>query len=120
MEKIWKDRRMTALIDISRDNVQAIRDGSNDSGNAPSINALVGDDTTSRLIIDGDGILKVQGNTNTVFEGAVGIGVLAVTQGIALETNGPVRFQNKKQEVGNSIQSYWTLQSGRYCMERCP
>ena len=104
MEKIWKDRRMTALIDISRDNVQAIRDGLNDLGNALlSINALVGDDTTSRLIIDGDGILKVQGNTNTVFEGAVGIGVSAVTQGIALETNGPVRFKNKKQEVGNSI-----------------
>ena len=42
---------MTALIDISRDNVQAIRDGLNDLGNALlSINALVGDDTTSRLI----------------------------------------------------------------------
>ena len=50
---------MTALVNISADNVQVIRDGLNDLGNAPSINALVGDDTTSRLIIDGDGILRV-------------------------------------------------------------
>ena len=104
MEKIWKDRRMTALVDISTENVQVIKDGLNDLGNALlSINALVGDDTTSRLIIDAGGVLRVQGNTDTVFEGAVGIGVSKVTSGVALETNGPVRFQNKKQEVGNSI-----------------
>tara|TARA_B100000902_G_C27123637_1_gene819965 strand:- start:445 stop:864 length:420 start_codon:yes stop_codon:yes gene_type:complete len=95
---------MTALVDISNENVQVIKDGLNDLGNALlSINALVGDDTTSRIIIDAGGVLKVQGNTDTVFEGAIGIGVSKVTSGIALETNGPVRFQNKKQEVGDSI-----------------
>jgi len=95
---------MTALVDISIENVQAIKDGLNDLGNALlSINALVGDDTTSRIIIDGGGVLRVQGNTNTVFDGAVGIGVDSVTAGVALETNGPVRFQNKKQEVGDGI-----------------
>ena len=104
MEKIWKDRRMTALVDISTENVQAIRDGLNDLGNALlSINALVGDDSSSRIIIDGGGVLRVQGTTDTVFDGAVGVGVSSVTAGVALETNGPVRFQNKKQEVGNSI-----------------
>jgi len=104
VEKIWKDRRMTALVDISNENVQVIKDGLNDLGNALlSINALVGDDSTSRIIIDAGGVLKVQGNTDTVFEGAIGIGVSKVTSGIALETNGPVRFQNKKQEVGDSI-----------------
>ena len=95
---------MTALVNISNENVQVIKDGLNDLGNALlSINALVGDDTTSRIIIDAGGVLKVQGNTDTVFEGAIGIGVSKVTSGIALETNGPVRFQNKKQEVGDSI-----------------
>tara|TARA_B100000927_G_scaffold239308_1_gene200387 strand:- start:255 stop:674 length:420 start_codon:yes stop_codon:yes gene_type:complete len=95
---------MTALVDISNENVQVIKDGLNDLGNALlSINALVGDDSTSRIIIDAGGVLKVQGNTDTVFEGAIGIGVSKVTSGIALETNGPVRFQNKKQEVGDSI-----------------
>ena len=104
MEKIWKDRRMTALVNISVENVQAIRDGLNDLGNALlSINALVGDDSTSRIIIDGGGVLRVQGTTDTVFDGAVGVGVSTVTPGVALETNGPVRFQNKKQEVGNGI-----------------
>ena len=95
---------MTALVDISTENVQAIRDGLNDLGNALlSINALVGDDSSSRIIIDGGGVLRVQGTTDTVFDGAVGVGVSSVTAGVALETNGPVRFQNKKQEVGNSI-----------------
>ena len=71
---------MTALVNISADNVHAIKEGLNDLGNALlSINAIAGDDTTSRLIIDGGGILKVQGNTDTVFEGSVGIGVSAVT-----------------------------------------
>jgi hypothetical protein len=104
MEKIWKDRSMTALVNISPDNVLAIREGLNDLGNALlSINAIAGDDTTSRLVIDSDGILKVQGNTDTVFEGSVGIGVSAVTNGVSLETNGPVRFQNKRLEVGNGV-----------------
>ena len=95
---------MTALVNISADNVLAIREGLNGLGNALlSINAIAGDDTTSRLVIDGGGVLKVQGTTDTVFEGSVGIGVSAVTNGISLETNGPVRFQNKKMEVGNGI-----------------
>ena len=59
---------MTALINISSNNVEAIRDGLNDLGNALlSINTIAGDDTTSRLIIDGDGALRVQGTSNTVF-----------------------------------------------------
>ena len=104
MEKIWEDRSMTALVNISSDNVLAIREGLNGLGNALlSINAIVGDDTSSRLIIDGGGTLKVQGNTDTIFEGSVGIGVSAVTNGVSLETNGPVRFQNKRQEVGDGI-----------------
>ena len=95
---------MTALVNISSDNVLAIREGLNGLGNALlSINAIVGDDTSSRLIIDGGGTLKVQGNTDTIFEGSVGIGVSAVTNGVSLETNGPVRFQNKRQEVGDGI-----------------
>ena len=74
------------------------------TGNALlSINQIAGDDTTSRLIIDGGGTLKVQGSSNTVFEGSVGIGVSAVSNGVALETNGPVKFQNKKMEVGDGI-----------------
>ena len=47
---------MTALVNISADNVHAIKEGLNDLGNALlSINAIAGDDTTSRLIIDGGG-----------------------------------------------------------------
>ena len=60
---------MTALVNISSDNVLAIREGLNGLGNALlSINAIVGDDTSSRLIIDGGGTLKVQGNTDTIFD----------------------------------------------------
>tara|TARA_B100000035_G_scaffold314503_1_gene330987 strand:- start:2120 stop:2566 length:447 start_codon:yes stop_codon:yes gene_type:complete len=104
MEKIWKDRRMTALVDISAENVFAIREGLNDLGNALlSINKIAGDDSSSRLVIDGGGILKVQGLQDTVFEGNVGIGVSAVTNGISLETSGPVKFQNKKMEVGDGV-----------------
>ncbi len=104
---------MTALVNISADNVLAIREGLNGLGNALlSINAIAGDDTTSRLVIDGGGVLKVQGNTDTVFEGSVGIGVSAVTNGISLETNGPVRFQNKKMEVGNSIPTIGLFNQG--------
>lgn len=95
---------MTALVNISADNVLAIREGLNDLGNALlSINKIAGDDTSSRLIIDGGGILKVQGNTDTVFEGNVGIGVSAVTNGVSFETNGPVKFQRKKMEVGDGV-----------------
>lgn len=104
METIWEDRSMTALVNISADNVLAIREGLNDLGNALlSINKIAGDDTSSRLIIDGGGILKVQGNTDTVFEGNVGIGVSAVTNGVSFETNGPVKFQRKKMEVGDGV-----------------
>ena len=104
METIWEDRSMTALVNISADNVLAIREGLNDLGNALlSINKIAGDDTSSRLIIDGGGILKVQGNTDTVFEGNVGIGVSAVTNGVSFETNGPVKFQSKKMEVGDGV-----------------
>jgi hypothetical protein len=104
METIWEDRSMTALVNISADNVLAIKEGLNSLGNALlSINQIAGDDTTSRLIIDGGGTLKVQGSSNTVFEGSVGIGVSTVSNGIALETNGPVKFQNKKMEVGDGI-----------------
>ena len=95
---------MTALINISSNNVEAIRDGLNDLGNALlSINTIAGDDTTSRLIIDGGGALRVQGTSNTIFEGNVGIGVSTVSNGICLEVNGPIRFQNKRQEVGQGI-----------------
>ena len=95
---------MTALVNISADNVLAIREGLNGLGNALlSINAIAGDDTSSRLIIDGGGTLKVQGTSNTVFEGNVGIGVSSVSNGVSLETSGPVKFQSKKMEVGNGI-----------------
>ena len=95
---------MTALVDISAENVFAIREGLNDLGNALlSINKIAGDDSSSRLVIDGGGILKVQGLQDTVFEGNVGIGVSAVTNGISLETSGPVKFQNKKMEVGDGV-----------------
>ena len=104
MEKIWKDRSMTALVKISAENVLAIREGLNDLGNALlSINKIAGDDSSSRLIIDGGGILKVQGTTDTIFEGSLGVGVSTVTNGVSIETNGPVKFQNKKMEVGNGI-----------------
>jgi len=104
---------MTALVNISADNVLAIKEGLNSLSNALlSINTIAGDDTSSRLIIDGAGTLKVQGTTDTVFEGSVGIGVSAVTNGISLETNGPVRFQNKKMEVGNSIPTIGLFNQG--------
>ena len=61
---------------------------------------------------DFTGSLKVQGTTDTVFEGSVGIGVSAVTNGISLETNGPVRFQNKKMEVGNGIPTIGLFNQG--------
>tara|TARA_B100000925_G_scaffold133365_1_gene99701 strand:- start:61 stop:507 length:447 start_codon:yes stop_codon:yes gene_type:complete len=104
METIWKDRSMTSLVNISAENVFAIREGLNDLGNALlSINKIAGDESSSRLIIDSGGILKVQGLQDTVFEGNVGIGVSAVTNGVSLETSGPVKFQNKKMEVGDGI-----------------
>tara|TARA_B110000503_G_C7128683_1_gene405843 strand:+ start:1240 stop:1659 length:420 start_codon:yes stop_codon:yes gene_type:complete len=95
---------MTSLINISAENVGAIRDGLNELGNALlSINRVAGDDNSSRLVIDGGGSLRVQGTSDTVFEGGVGIGVSSVTNGISLETNGPVKFQGKTFTVGNSI-----------------
>ena len=95
---------MTSLINISPDNVGAIRDGLNELGNALlSIHRVAGDDNSSRLVIDGSGSLRIQGTSDTVFEGGVGIGVSSVTNGISLETSGPVKFQGKTFTVGNAV-----------------
>ena len=91
---------MTRLHNINTNSVAMIRDGLNDLGEAMlSINTIAGD-SNSRIVIDGDGNVRVAGST--IHEGSVGIGVNSVSQGVDLETAGAVKFQGKKFEVGNS------------------
>lgn len=91
---------MTRLHNINTTSVEAVRDGLNQLGEAMlSINAIAGD-SDSRIVIDGDGNVRVAGST--IHEDSVGIGVNSVSEGVDLETAGAVKFQGKKFEVGNS------------------
>jgi len=59
--------------------------------------------TSSKLVVEADGTLKIQGETSTIVKGNLGIGVSNVPNELSLETERPVKFQGKKFEVGNKI-----------------
>jgi len=58
---------------------------------------------SSKLVVEADGTLKIQGETSTIVKGNLGIGVSNVPNELSLETERPVKFQGKKFEVGNKI-----------------
>jgi hypothetical protein len=60
---------------------------------------IITDDTT-RIAISSNGAITVKGKTN--FERGVGIGVKNFTDDADLTVAGPVRFQDKKFEVGTA------------------
>lgn len=60
-------------------------------------------DDTSRLKIDSAGEISISGKTT--FDKSVGIGVKNYQTDVDLTVAGPVRFQNKKQEVGETAPS---------------
>ncbi len=92
---------MTKLHNIEPTQVEQIRDGLNNLGNAIlQINSIVGDND-SRILVEADGTLRIAGSHSALFEGKVGIGVSNVSEGVQLETTGAVKFQGKKFEVGN-------------------
>ena len=94
---------MTRLHNIPPTQVEQIRDGLNNLGSAIlNMNSIVGD-SDSRIVVDGNGALRVTGSNETIFDGKVGVGVSSVTESVQLETAGAVRFQGKKFEVGNSM-----------------
>jgi|TARA_B100000941_G_scaffold27527_1_gene16314 hypothetical protein len=57
----------------------------------------------SKLVVDAEGVLRVQGDTSTIIKGNLGIGVSNIPDDLSLETERPVKFQGKKFEVGNKI-----------------
>lgn len=60
---------------------------------------IITDDTT-RIKIDFDGTVSVEGKT--VFKKAIGVGVKNFSNDADITSAGPIRFQNKKFEVGTS------------------
>ncbi len=94
---------MTQLHNINVQTIATIRDGLNSlSESLLTLNSIVGD-SSSRLVVDGDGNLKVQSSATTLFEGKIGVGVSNVSQGVDIETANSVKFQGKKFEVGDGI-----------------
>ena len=59
--------------------------------------------TDSKLVVDAEGTLRIQGDKSTIIKGNLGIGVSNVPDDLSLETERPVKFQGKKFEVGNKI-----------------
>lgn len=101
---------MSKLVNIQANAVETIRDGLNDLGEAIlQINSLIGDND-SAITVDGDGNIRT--SNNFIFNNKVGIGVNNITEGVVLETNGAVKFQGKKFEVGNSIPSIGLYRQG--------
>ena len=66
------------------------------------LGTVVGD-ASSKLVVDADGTLRIQGETSTIVKGNLCIGVSNVPNELSLETERPVKFQGKKFEVGNKI-----------------
>lgn len=93
---------MTQLHNVNNESIVAIRNGLNQLGeNLLNIQTLVGE-SSSRITVDGGGAIRVAGLANT-FEGQVGIKVDRITEGVDLEVAGSIKFQGKKQEVGDRI-----------------
>lgn len=67
-------------------------------------------DDTKRLSIDATGTINVM--SKTIFNNKVGIGVKNFSNDVDITTAGPVRFQNKKQEVGSSAPSQGAYAKG--------
>ena len=104
MEKIWSDREiMKKLHDIKINEFVEIKDGLNSlSELLISLGNVVGD-TSSKLVVEPNGQLTIQGDSTTIVKGNMGIGVSNVPNDLSLETDRPVKFQGKKFEVGNSV-----------------
>lgn len=58
-------------------------------------------DDTRRISISPTGVITV--HEKTIFNSPIGIGVRNPTDDVSITTVGPVRFQNKKQEVASAI-----------------
>ena len=94
---------MSRLHSIDNEAVIHIKDGLNNlSEMLLDLGRVVGEDS-SKLVVDPDGTLRVNGQSTTLFTGNIGIGVSNVPNDISIETDKSVKFQGKKFEVGNSI-----------------
>ena len=84
---------MSRFINVNNETIEAIRDGLNGLGDSLiTINTIVGD-STSAITLGENGTIHVSG---------LAVGVSNVSEGVDVETLGPVKFQGKKFEVGNS------------------
>ena len=96
---------MSRLHSIDNEAVIHIKDGLNNlSEMLLDLGRVVGEDS-SKLVVDPDGTLRVNGQSTTLFTGNIGIGVSNVPNDISIETDKSVKFQGKKFEVGNSCRS---------------
>lgn len=93
---------MTHLHNIKAEQVESIRNGlSNLSDALLHINTIVGD-KTSKIVVDTDGCVRVQ-NSDLKVSGKLGINVDNVSHGVDFEVAGAIKFQGKKQQVGDKI-----------------
>ena len=94
---------MTRLHSIDNNAIVEIQDGLNNlSELLLNLGRIVGDDS-SKLAVDASGALKIQGDSSTLIQGNIGIGVSNVPNDLSIETDRAVKFQGKKFEVGNKI-----------------
>jgi|TARA_B100000214_G_scaffold273590_2_gene203766 hypothetical protein len=94
---------MTKLHKLDIDTISSAKEGLNSlSEMLLNLGNIVGQND-SKLLVDAKGNLHVKGDTSTIINGNLGIGVSNIPNDLSLETERPVKFQGKKFEVGNKI-----------------
>lgn len=93
---------MTQLHNINQQTLQSVKDGLNALGDSLlSLNEIVGDNT-SKIVVDGNGSIRIQ-DSDLIVNQKLGVGVNTVSSGVDFEVVGAIKFQGKKQMVGDGI-----------------
>lgn len=93
---------MTQIHNINAQTLQSTLNGLNAlSETLFSLNNIVGDNT-SKITVDSNGNLQIQ-DSDVIINQKLGVGVSTVSNGVDFEVVGPIKFQGKKQEVGNAV-----------------
>jgi hypothetical protein len=79
-------------------------------GSYTNTNVEIVTDDTERMIISASGDIRVR--EKTTFEKSIGVKVKNFKEDADLTVNGPIRFQNKKQEVNESIPEIGSYDKG--------
>lgn len=75
-------------------------------------------DDTPRISIKQDGTITM--HNKVVFSSKIGVGVKNFSDDVDITTNGPIRFQNKKQEVGSTAPTSGNYRKGDICWNDDP